>query len=142
MIKQLFVILGVCCVCCASVAQIGSYRADQFAGKWLWFDYKVDGVSDVDAMADIDSTTYWLHANGNATFSMRKIPADSDSVYVDGVWKYKSRSNELTIDWNKGLAAKVQAEVLLLNENTLVIREVFLDGRTRVVKEYHFRKVP
>lgn len=75
---------------------------DKFVGKWVNVDYKIDGVTDLDCLFEMDSGTYWFHANGTFAWFRSWYKKSSDTTYTSGTWEYHENKNQVWLRYYDG----------------------------------------
>jgi|GEM_PF-6120672 len=77
-----------------------------FVGKWFISDIKINGQTDPDFVAECDSTTYILHADGGFVFCRVWYMRNPDTTTISGTWEYIEKKNQLLFHWTNPNARK------------------------------------
>jgi hypothetical protein len=131
--KLLAIVLSVC-ICIAWIKD-EPVRPERFVGKWFVTDYKVDGITDPDGLAEFDSTTYILRADGTFTFCRVWYKRSADTTTVCGTWEYYEKKTQLHFHWTNPRRKKPERWPLISGDATSMVTG--LPNR-----EIHWQKAP
>lgn len=131
----LLVFLGLTVTFCCAWLKKDPVRPVQYVGKWFIADFKIDGQTDPDYVAECDSTTYILRADGTFTFCRVWYKRCADTTTVDGNWEYYEKKNQLHFHWTNPKRKKPENWQLITSDATLLVTGF-------PTRQIHWKKAP
>ena len=131
--KSALFIFVLSAIICTAWVKKEPVRPERFVGKWFIVDYTINGTTDPDCVAEIDSTTYILRADGTFTFCRCWYQRCLDTTTVCGNWQYLEKKNHVRFDWTSTAGKRQETWRIKTSDATTM-----LTGAGNV--EVHWRK--